>query len=133
MNCFTHHDRAAVGICKSCGKGICPECLAELPNGLACKGSCEARVGLMNRALDSRAAVLSAATADGKTSGMSSLFIGVAFGVFAAWWYVRDSDMLMTTFFGVLGCVFLIVGVSKLKTKAKFAMTTDRECESTGE
>jgi hypothetical protein len=26
MRCFYHHDKEAVGSCKSCGKGLCPEC-----------------------------------------------------------------------------------------------------------
>lgn len=41
MKCFNHHDRDAIGLCKSCGKGLCEECIAEVPRGLACKNSCE--------------------------------------------------------------------------------------------
>jgi hypothetical protein len=41
MNCFNHHDIAAVGTCKHCGKGLCPECLVDLGHGLACRGSHE--------------------------------------------------------------------------------------------
>jgi hypothetical protein len=44
MRCFYHHDRDAVGSCKSCGKGLCPECAVELKKGLACRGRCEAEV-----------------------------------------------------------------------------------------
>ena len=41
MLCYVHQDRQAVGICKSCHKGLCPECAVEVTNGLACKGTCE--------------------------------------------------------------------------------------------
>jgi len=45
MNCFTHQDRAAVGSCKACFKGLCVACAADLGHGLACKGLHEVRVG----------------------------------------------------------------------------------------
>ena len=41
MRCFYHPEREAVGTCKSCGKGLCPECAADLQKGLACRGRCE--------------------------------------------------------------------------------------------
>jgi hypothetical protein len=44
MNCFYHRDRVAVGGCKSCGKGLCPECAVDLQKGLACRGRCETDV-----------------------------------------------------------------------------------------
>ena len=33
-----------MGSCKSCGKGLCPDCAADLGKGLACRGRCEADV-----------------------------------------------------------------------------------------
>lgn len=44
MQCFSHPDRAAVGLCKACSKGLCAECAADLGHGLACKGTHEAAV-----------------------------------------------------------------------------------------
>ena len=44
MRCYYHQDRDAVGLCKSCGKGLCADCQTDLGQGLACKGRCEARV-----------------------------------------------------------------------------------------
>jgi hypothetical protein len=41
MRCYYHRDREAVGLCKSCGKGLCEDCQADLGRGLACKGRCE--------------------------------------------------------------------------------------------
>ncbi len=41
MKCFDHQDRDAIGICKSCQKGLCPDCAADLSQGLACKVRCE--------------------------------------------------------------------------------------------
>jgi len=44
MRCFYHRDFDAVGVCKSCGRGLCPECAVIMDRGLACRGHCEADV-----------------------------------------------------------------------------------------
>lgn len=49
MRCFYHRDVEAVGACKSCGRGLCPECAHDVGNGLACLNRCEAEVESLNR------------------------------------------------------------------------------------
>jgi hypothetical protein len=44
MKCFYHPQLDAVAICKNCHKGLCADCAADLGNGVACKGHCEAEV-----------------------------------------------------------------------------------------
>ena len=66
MNCFTHQDRAAVGICKACAKGLCAECAADLGHGLACKGQHEAEVEALDSIVKRNANMLT-------TSGKSLL------------------------------------------------------------
>jgi hypothetical protein len=41
MKCFHHHDADAVGVCKSCGKGLCVPCAVDIGRGLACRERCE--------------------------------------------------------------------------------------------
>ena len=41
MQCFTHSNEAAVGICKSCGKGVCRTCALQVVRGLACSEQCK--------------------------------------------------------------------------------------------
>ncbi len=41
MDCFNHHEKHAIGICKACGKGLCPDCATDLGHGLACKNNHE--------------------------------------------------------------------------------------------
>ncbi len=43
MQCFTHQDRHAIGICRVCGKGLCTDCAADLGHSLACKNRHEAQ------------------------------------------------------------------------------------------
>jgi hypothetical protein len=41
MQCFLHPNDSAVGICKSCGKGICRACAIQVDRGLACSDACK--------------------------------------------------------------------------------------------
>lgn len=41
MNCFQHRESLGIGVCKSCGKAVCPDCVIEFPKGLACSIECE--------------------------------------------------------------------------------------------
>ena len=51
MKCFYHPDRDAVALCKSCGRGLCLDCCADVPPGIACLGKCEADVAALNLVL----------------------------------------------------------------------------------
>ena len=52
MDCFLHSGVAAVGTCKSCGKGICHACAADLGDGLACRNRCESKVKTLTAFID---------------------------------------------------------------------------------
>jgi hypothetical protein len=52
MRCFYHRDLDAVASCKNCGRGLCPDCSADVGNGLACRGRCEAEVRSLNRVIE---------------------------------------------------------------------------------
>jgi hypothetical protein len=38
MRCYYHNDREAIGTCRLCSKGLCPECAADLDVAIGCKG-----------------------------------------------------------------------------------------------
>lgn len=44
MNCAYHPTRPAIGICKFCQRGLCPECISEIDGVLACKDRHEEQV-----------------------------------------------------------------------------------------
>jgi hypothetical protein len=52
MGCFYHHDKEAVGFCKSCGKALCVECAVDLGKGLACRNRCEESVRAIIELID---------------------------------------------------------------------------------
>ena len=49
MQCFVHPNDSAVGICKSCGKGVCRACAIPLSRGLACSEECKPFVEALAR------------------------------------------------------------------------------------
>ena len=44
MHCFQHRTQMATGICKYCGKAVCPDCVKDTGHGLACSDSCAVEV-----------------------------------------------------------------------------------------
>jgi hypothetical protein len=48
MKCYYHRDVDAIGLCKSCSKGICPPCATDVGGGLACTASCIEEVKNIN-------------------------------------------------------------------------------------
>ncbi len=52
MRCYYHAEVPAVGICKSCAKGLCVNCQVDLGHGLACKDRCEEEVRLIHGVTD---------------------------------------------------------------------------------
>ncbi len=120
MNCFSHNDRAAVGICKSCGKGLCPACAAQRMNGIACKGECEARVDLVNRIVDNNIQTLAAARYQTKSSGVLTLIVGVVFLGFAVVASRQDGWAMNAALFGCLGVVTSVLGIVRLNKKSQY-------------
>ena len=41
MRCYQHKTEEAIGICKSCGKGICSVCCTDLNFAVVCSKKCE--------------------------------------------------------------------------------------------
>lgn len=36
MRCLRHHDQEAVGVCRHCGGGVCPDCATPVEDVLSC-------------------------------------------------------------------------------------------------
>jgi len=112
MKCFYHHERDAVGICKSCGKGLCQECSIDLGKGLACRDHCEndakAVIELIERniKLTSRAeSNLAAGHRIRNGTAVFNLVIGVVF----LGWGIADSNRLPLLI--VLGFFFIVYAI----------------------
>ncbi len=118
MRCFYHQDREAVGACKSCGKGLCPECAVDLGKGLACRGRCEAEVealmqllaqnvrhmGEVERIMQRQVSVVKQGSSMRYANGFFLGATGLIFTIFGA------ADLARFTFVFVLGIAFLFFG-----------------------
>ena len=108
MRCFYHQDQEAVGICKSCAKGLCNECCADVGKGLACKTRCEIDVRTLNDYIDQN---MSAApevfkSARRKTYYASVFFVlmGVAF-LSTGNIYEDDFQLFIGSFMALFGVI----------------------------
>lgn len=83
MNCYIHREKNAVGICKSCGRGLCQDCVVEVGEGISCAGPCEEKVRIINRMVEGNARVLSTSNQSMRTAALFILILGIAFLIFA--------------------------------------------------
>ncbi len=89
MHCFNHPDKPAIGICKSCSKGLCPDCATDLDYGLACKNKHEESVKNINLIISKNARIFRTARKSTLIGPAFLLFMGMVFlgsGLFATEW-----------------------------------------------
>ena len=135
MKCYYHQARDAVGLCKSCNKGLCSDCATDVGNGLACRDRCEEQVRVLNTVVDftvrTMPATESAFRGTRWTSlgiGLLSLIAGVIFVVVG----VSDAKSRGAILFGAVLIGFSLIGLAISRRSARFqkslaAKNSDRE------
>ncbi len=118
MKCFNHHTDDAVAICKSCGKALCPKCAVELPNGVACKNSCEDRVTMLNQMIDNNNKVIATTNTNLKSSAILSIVLGALFISMGSLFY--RTDVYFSAIIVTIGIAFLINGIRRNRQKSLF-------------
>ena len=122
MRCFYHQDKEAVGSCKSCGKGLCPDCAADVGKGLACRGRCEedvrAVVALVDRNIKFSPQTARILDSGRKIRSSAATFNLVTGAIFIAWGF---SDTERFSFIIILGACFLAYGIFGLFQARRFA------------
>jgi len=131
MNCFYHPTVVAVGICKSCGKGLCQECAVDLGKGLACKGHCEEDVKAVMQLIDRsiqrspyHEKVLDTARGNRYLGPLFPLVAGALFLGFASYDCFQSGFESVDFLTGGLGLCFLILGLITLRNAARFPTPT---------
>ena len=122
MHCYYHPEKEAVGICKCCGKGLCPDCAADIGKGLACRGQCEedvrAVVALIDRNIQLAPKTGQILESSRKIRSGAATFNLVVGAVFVAWGF---SNLDHLGFVVILGTCFLIYGIYGLMQARKAA------------
>jgi len=119
VNCFQHPGVVAVGLCKNCHRGLCPECAAPAPNGLACRGRCEAEVEALDQI------VQRSKTAYAKAAGLyqRGAYVLAVFGFACVGYGVLSPGP--NTFFLVIGAVMFAAAVFQYRSGQRYAADND--------
>jgi Flp pilus assembly protein TadB len=106
MDCFYHSGRRAIGLCRSCFRGLCGECATDLDRALACRNRCEEHAQALIRTLDLSSQQRGTVAARRLLSGLS--VISLLVGVFVA---VLGLRLPMYREIALLGIPFLLIGL----------------------
>lgn len=106
MRCFNHPENEAVGICKSCQRGLCPECATDLGHGLACTGKHEEEVNTLQTIINQSAKIYAVTP---KTRNAAPLFYGFMGVVFAGFGLLKGDGI--TDFSVVMGAGFIAFAI----------------------
>lgn len=103
MKCFNHSEIDAVGVCKSCGRALCHDCIAEVGLSCSCKGRCEAVVAILNDVTERSKTVYQKHSAIYRWSGIFAVMLGILLAGYGS----------VSIFFGDpgLGLVLLLYGL----------------------
>jgi uncharacterized membrane protein YfcA len=107
MKCFYHSDRDAVALCKSCNRGLCPDCAVDVPPGMACAGRCEAEVAALNLVIQRSKTAYQKTAAAYRRNAVVLLICGLIF-VVSGVLPVLVSRNYGALFIALIGCVFLL-------------------------
>lgn len=104
MKCYYHRDADAVGVCKSCQRGVCGDCATEVQDGIACLNRCERQASKIGRIH----------ALSGNVTHLYAVFLDAMGLIFVAWWIIdglRDYGWKPDTRVA-FGCMFLVIGVA---------------------
>ena len=118
MKCFTHRSVDAIGVCRACQKGLCPECAIDHKFALSCRGDCESEVALArSQNLTSRKII----AAQKRNRYLAPGFFGVA-GVVFLFQDFREGHF--SWFSTGLGGVFILFALAILLANRKWVRET---------
>jgi hypothetical protein len=123
VKCFNHPQNEAVGSCKHCFRGVCPQCARDSGVGLACSETCEGEIKSVHALVERNKNLTAFAPKTHSRSAfmltmMSVVFIG--FGIFS-------KIPFMSAFLIVFGVVVLCGAAFSLLNSRKIASATVSE------
>ena len=126
MKCF-YSSSDAVGVCRSCGRGLSKEYATEFPKGLACKDKCEKDVehliALIERNVrlsGSAASIIRTSSSNIAMSGFFFLFMGIVFFYFG----IKSRSFDLGTYIGsgfIVYAGYMLIRAARLKKTSKSA------------
>jgi sulfite exporter TauE/SafE len=118
MVCYYHPERAAVGICKHCGRGLCVECAALVEDTLACRDRHEDQVRGLNLTAER---ALQQAGRVGSGYVRNAVFYGLVGLLFTGFGLMQYRFLgLQAVFFMLIGVFLLYAAVANYLESRKF-------------
>lgn len=111
MKCFGHLQVDAIGLCKSCSKAVCADCVIDTGRGLCCSDICVTELSEQNQIIDKSKRIYSIGTKAPliPTGLLMYFFFGFTFGGFGIFQTIKNGSP--EWFLLVMGTGFLVVGV----------------------
>jgi hypothetical protein len=120
MNCYYSLEKPAIGICKSCGRGISMEFATDVGNGLACKDHCEERVKTLNLIVDRNSAVLAVANKHLKGNMFFMVLLGLIFASLGVYSATHSKSGVFGYAFVAMGVAFIVRGILSYARSARY-------------
>ncbi len=105
MQCYQHNDKSAVGTCKVCCKGLCPDCAIDTKGGLSCDQHIE-KARDIELIVDSNIKCMKDAPVNMWITPVFNLILGIGFMVFA---FTAPRILLFPLFMGAGFALFGII------------------------
>ena len=127
MECFYHDGRPAVGTCRSCLKGVCRACVADLGKGLACAGRCELAARDVIAMIDQ--GVRYRGVSSGILGASRNIWLGLAVVGFLVGIFVVVWGLSLPVFreISLLGIPFLLIAGISLRVASRLRMAAPSE------
>jgi hypothetical protein len=114
MRCYYHRDVDAIATCRSCCRGVCDACAAEVNKAAACRGRCEADVAAVH-------ALLARSNSAMATAGRQLRIAALICVLFAALFVLlsRRMPFSMATWLLLPAAFVLLIGAALLVVNAR--------------
>ena len=120
MKCFNHSTVEAVGVCRSCGRSLCHDCITEVGLSCSCKNRCESVVAAMNDLVErGRTAYQKQSTLQFR-NGIFIVLLGIIFIALAVYRLSVGDTSEWSYFFLAAGVLFAGLGVVSLISARRF-------------
>jgi hypothetical protein len=112
MKCYNHPTVDAVANCKSCARGLCRECIAEVGLSCSCRSRCEADVATLNDLVERGRTAYQKTSATYFRSGIFITLLGAIFGLLGVVGVTNSERSEWSFFLLFMGIIFAAWGVS---------------------
>jgi sulfite exporter TauE/SafE len=118
MNCYYHPTRVAVGVCKSCQRGLCMDCAAVVDDSIACIGRHEEQVRKLEQLLRRNILQSERISSVYSRSAIFYFLVGILFAGFGLY-QIRFTG-LQAIFFLFIGLFLLYAAFTNFLESRKF-------------